>query len=431
MRRRLVLAIAGVAAAAVLLFAVPLAVVLQRTYRDEELLRLQRDTISATRAINPAAPSADPIELPRSTDQLTVYSRAGRRVAGHGPPVADAVVRQAQTSGRPSDRVAGGRLVVAVPLLDNERVVGVVRSERSQANVSDAAGRAWLLLLGAAAAIAVLAVLAAVVLARRLAAPLERLAGAARQLGDGDFTTRAPRSGVAELDAVGAALDATAGRLDDLVARERAFSADASHQLRTPLAALRLEVEAMELRGESPEAVARAIAQLDRLEETIGVLLAVARDTPRGDARADLAALADEVEQRWRGALAAEGRPLRIAIRASEPVVRAAPAVLDQVLDVLLANAARHGGGAVSLTVREADGSIAVDVGDEGAGFAGDAEAAFARRSGSGDGHGIGLALARALVHAEGGRLLVTRAAPAPVLTVLLARRSRGADAPG
>jgi signal transduction histidine kinase len=425
-RRRLVLAIAGVAATAVVLFAVPLALVLQRTYRDEALLRLQRDTISATRAIDPAAPAGDPIELPSSADALAVYARGGGRTAGDGPATADAVVREALATGRPSDRVAGGRLVVAVPLLDNERVAGVVRAERSGSGAADAAGRAWLLLLGAAAAIAVLAVLAAVVLGRRLAAPLERLAAAARRLGDGDFTTRAPRSGVAELDAVGAALDATAVRLGDLIARERAFSADASHQLRTPLAALRLEVEAMELRGESPEAVARAIAEVDRLQATIEVLLSVARDVPRGDARADLAALADEIEPRWRGMLAAAGRPLRIAVRAPEPVVRAAPAVLEQVLDVLLGNAVTHGAGAVSLTIRDADGWIAVDVADEGAGFAGDAEAAFVRRAGSGDGHGIGLALARALVHAERGRLVVTRAAPAPVLTVLLSRTSPG-----
>jgi signal transduction histidine kinase len=161
------------------------------------------------------------------------------------------------------------------------------------------------------------------------------------------------------------------------------------------------------------------------------VLLSVARDAPRGDTRADLAELAGEVEQRWRGTLAAQGRPLQVALRASEPVVRAAPAVLGQVLEVLLDNAATHGAGAVSLTVRDADGSIAVDVGDEGDGFAGDAEAAFARRSGSGDGHGIGLALARALVQAEGGRLVVTRAAPAPVLTVLLASSSPGGGEPG
>ena len=66
MRRRLVIAIAGVAAVAVLLLAVPLAIVLQRTYRDEDLLRLQRDTVAATRGIDLSARRSDPIELPRS-----------------------------------------------------------------------------------------------------------------------------------------------------------------------------------------------------------------------------------------------------------------------------------------------------------------------------------------------------------------------------
>jgi len=427
-----VLAIAGVAAAAVLLFAVPLAVVLQRTYRDEELLRLQRDTIAATRAIDLTAPSSDPIELPPSRDALAVYRRgagrvAGRhpsRVAGRGPAAADAVVRAALASGQPRDRTLDGRLVVAVPLLVGERVAGVVRGERNDARASRDARRAWLTLLAGVVAIAALAVVAAVVLGRRLAAPLERLAAAARRLGHGDFTTRAPRSRVAELDAVGEALDATAARLDDLVARERAFSANASHQLRTPLAALRLELESMELRGDAPEDLPRAIAQVDRLEATIAVLLSVARDAPRGDAVTDLAALTDAIEHRWRGPLAREGRPLRVAIRSDRPAARAAPGVLDQVLEVLVANAALHGRGAVTLTVRDADGSVAVDVGDEGQGFAGDVEAAFARRarSGTADGHGIGLALARALVQGEGGQLLVARAAPRPLLTVLLAR---------
>jgi hypothetical protein len=72
-RRRLVIAIAAVAGAAVILFAVPLAVVLRHSYRDEDLLRLQRDTIAATRGIDVSSQHGDPIELPRSADTLAVY----------------------------------------------------------------------------------------------------------------------------------------------------------------------------------------------------------------------------------------------------------------------------------------------------------------------------------------------------------------------
>jgi signal transduction histidine kinase len=412
MRRRLVLAIAGVAAAAIVLFAVPLGVVLQRTYRDEELLRLQRDTIAATRAID-IGDGRDPVELPRSRDALAVFDSAGRRLAGAGS--ADAAVRTALRTAKPADGTAGHRLVVAVPLLSGERVTGAVRAERSDGEAAHDARRAWLVLGAGAVALIALAVVAALLIARRLTAPLERLAVAAGRLGEGDFAARSPRAGVGELDALADALDSTAGRLDELVARERAFSADASHQLRTPLAALRIELEALELRGED---VTAALGQVERLQQTIETLLAVARDTPGRDVRADLALLADGIEARWHGPLARTGRPLRVVVAAPEHVARASPRVIGEALDVLVENALQHGEGPVTVTVRQAGAALAVDVADAGGGFDGDPEAAFARRAG--DGHGIGLALARSLVQAEGGRLLVTRAAPEPVLTVLL-----------
>ena len=128
MRRRLVIAIAAVAGAAVILFAVPLGIVLQRGYRDEDLLRLQRDTIAATRAIDLPSQHGDPVELPRSAATLAVYDRSGRRVAGRGPATAPSVITTVLRSGRPADDAHGGRLVVAVPLLVQERVIGAVRA---------------------------------------------------------------------------------------------------------------------------------------------------------------------------------------------------------------------------------------------------------------------------------------------------------------
>jgi signal transduction histidine kinase len=422
-RRRLLLAIAGVAALAVILFAIPLALALERTYRDDELLRLQRDAVAATRAID-VGPGADPVELPPSPRAVAVYDGSGRRTAGRGGPArADALTREAIAGRRPVDRATRGRLVVAVPLVVGERVTGALRAERSDAAVSSRAHRAWLALAGLALGVLALATAAAFLLARRLAAPLERLAGAARRLGDGDFGARAPRAGVAEVDEVGAALDVTAQRLDDLVARERAFSADASHQLRTPLAALRLELEALELRGEELPA---ALAQVERLQDTVETLLTIARDAEPATASADLAVCADAAERRWRGPLAAEGRPLRVAVTAADPVARAAPRVVDEILDVLLANAHVHGEGAVTATVRDAAGWLAVEVADEGPGFAVTPEEAFTRRSGSNGGHGIGLALARSLAHAEGGKLELVETARCPVVRLLV----RSASAP-
>jgi signal transduction histidine kinase len=418
-RRRLVIAIVAVAAGAVLLFAVPLAIVLERSYRDEDLLRLQRDTIAATRGIDLSSQRNDPVELPATRDALSVYDRAGRRVAGDGPPTAPALVRSVLRSGQPSDYADGGKLVAAVPLVVDERVTGAVRAVRAGAGAARDTHGAWLVIAASAAAVIAAASLAALVLGRRLAAPLERLAGAARRLGEGDFSVRAPRANVPEVDAVGGALDMTAQRLGDLVARERAFTTNASHQLRTPLAALRIELEALQLDDPGAAEPAAALAQVDRLQSTIDTLLAVARDARRPDDTADLLRLLDEAEARWHARLAKDARPVRSRSTASRPVARASRRVVDEIVDVLVDNAHVHGAGAVTLTLRELDGWLALDVADQGPGFPDDPERVMSRPPAA-NGHGVGLALARTLAHAEGGRLVVTSPGPAPVLTLLL-----------
>lgn len=427
MRKRLVLAITGVAAAAVLLLALPLAVVLRNNYRDDELLRLQRDTAAATRQVDVSASLKDPIELPASRDGLGAYDKAGGLVAGDGPPRADAVAVRAIESGRIADSAAGGQFTVAVPLLVHERVAGALRAVRNDDAVSDRTEKAWLALGGLALAIVGLAAGAAALLGRRLADPLERLAALARRLGEGDFSVRAPHSKMPEADEIGEALSATAERLGELLTRERAFSADASHQLRTPLAALRLELEAMQLNRDEPE-LERMLRQVDRLERTIQTLTTVTRDTDRKPGRTELASLMAAVEERWHGRLAAEGRPLRMGPDQGL-VARAAPGVVSEILDVLVDNAQRHGAGVVSVSTRQAPkGTIAIDVLDEGAGISGEPEAIFARGHGSsdGNGHGIGLHLARSLAIAEGGSLVITRAGPSPTFTLFLPGAPRG-----
>jgi signal transduction histidine kinase len=423
-RRRLVVAIAGVAAVAVLLLAVPLGVVLSRHYRDEELLRLQRDAVAATREIDVPTTTGDRIEVPRSGDTLVVYDRAGHRLAGRGPARAPATVREALRRGRVADASGKDRLTVAVPLLVGERVTGAVLAERSDDGAESDARGAWVVLGAVALGVVALAVIAAILLGRRLARPLERLAGAARRLGHGDFSARSEHTGIPEVDEVGAALDATAARLDELVRRERAFSADASHQLRTPLQALRIELEGLELRGDTTPEIAAAIAQADRLGATIDTLLAVARDADRREAVADLGALLDDAESRWRGMLAESGRPLRVRLRTDTRRARASGPLVSEVLDVLIANAQRHGAGAVTLTLRQRDGWLAVDVADEGPGFS-DPERAFVRRAGDGGGHGIGLALARSLAEAEGGGVTIADPGPSPTVRLTLAAAPR------
>jgi signal transduction histidine kinase len=191
-----------------------------------------------------------------------------------------------------------------------------------------------------------------------------------------------------------------------LFAREQAFTADASHQLRSPLTGLRLTLEA-ELahpRPDQREAITLALGDVDRLETTIEDLLALARDTAASRTPVDLAGILASLERRWRAGFVRAGRRLTVdsGTEATSPTVSGA--ALSHVLDVLLDNAQRHGAGDVHVGVRQLPAAVTLTVTDHGPGIV-DCAAVFERRHSPGGGTGIGLALARRLTEAEGGRL--------------------------
>lgn len=420
MRRRLVLVVGSVTAVALILVAAPLAFVLKRNYQDEELLRLQSDTVASTRGIDLSNARNDPIEVPQSDATISVFDRGGTLVGGAPAPAQRALVMEANASGRIAQASPSGMLVVAVPLSTNERVSGVVLARRDDSVVDSRSRDAWLAIAALAIGIELLALLAAVLIARHLAKPLESLGSLAERLGEGDFSVRAHRTGVAETDAVADALNATAARLGEMVARERRFSTDASHQLRTPLAALRLELESAALEAGPSPANDRALTQVERLDRTIETLLAAARSTNREPAVADLDLALREVEERWRGVLAGAGRPLRTHRTCERSQGAISQAVLSEILQVLLENAHIHGSGAVTVTVRDASDALAIDVADQGPGFDESPVADQPASSSPHDGHGLGLALARSLAQAEGAELRVSRSRPGAVLTLFV-----------
>jgi signal transduction histidine kinase len=314
-----------------------------------------------------------------------------------------------------------GELVLAVPVVNGARAIGVVRAALPVSDLYLRVGLIWL----AMAALAVVAIGASWLMARRsttrLVRPLEELAAAAERLGDGDFTARGPRAGIAEIDQVGEALDATATRIGETLERERAFSAEASHQLRTPLTGLRLQLEAaLETPDSDPYTAIRAgIASADRLERTIEDLLALGRERRAPRAELALDVLLEEVRQAGEALLAPHGRTLRI-IREDPPPARAAAAAVRQVLGVLLDNAATHGRGTVTVVARDAGDALAIDVADEGPDL-GETDPFATAPSG----HGIGLRLARSLAEAEGGRLRLHLPSP-PTFTLLLPAAEHG-----
>jgi signal transduction histidine kinase len=248
--------------------------------------------------------------------------------------------------------------------------------------------------------------------ARRLARPVETLAASASRLGDGDFTVRAEPSGIPEIDTAATALNNAAARIGDLVDRERAVTAHASHQLRTPLAGLRLSLEnALHTPGaDYPTATREAVAAADRLERTIDDLVMLARNHDRRTTEPpDIPALLNEIEAVWHGLLAKSGRSLQVITDLQLRPPRFSTAAIRQILTVLMDNAARHGAGRVTVHARETITTAAIDVSDEG--VEGSIDDGVLNRP-QGDGYGIGLRLARSLAEAEGGRLLQTGRAP-------------------
>jgi signal transduction histidine kinase len=419
MRRRMVGLAVTAAVVAISLFGVPLAVLVARYLLNDERAELEHaaDVVALTLAAD-LARDTTPTALPAAPPAVDVafYDRAARRDLGTGPDVLEPAVAEV-LSGEVEPGDSATELVVGVPVVDDGDIAGVVRVSSPRAGTYLQIGLVWLLM----AALGAVAVGVAWLMARRqgarLAGPLEQLAGLARRLGDGDFSVRAGPSGIEEIDAVGAALERTAERIGETLARERAFSADTSHQLRTPLTGLRLGLEAA--LDTPPErltvpgltaAVLAGIDTCDRLEQIADDLLALARDTNRGG-RLDLGGLLDQLCREWQDGLVASGRRLRVVVAAGLPDAASSTAAVRQVLTVLIDNAARHGAGAVTVTARDAGEALAVDVEDEGPGIPDDAEL-FVRRSRTADGHGIGLALARGLAEAEGGRLVLTGQSP-------------------
>jgi signal transduction histidine kinase len=281
-------------------------------------------------------------------------------------------------------------------------------------------------------AVLAVAVLVAIILSRRLSRPFIELAGAAERLGEGTFDVDIREQRLPEAAAIARALERSKERLAELVHRERAFASNASHQLRTPLTALRLQIEDLTLQPELVgdtvrQELATAIAEIDRLSETVTSLLNLARSGSLG--AGDEVRLDDLVVQtamRWRPAAVRAGRLLEVA--ASEPVqVHSPAAAICQLLDVLIENAIDHGAGTIHVELVKATEHAQVLVRDDGPGIA-PAEAAtvFSRRGRgrSSTGEGIGLALAAEVAQSLGGRLAVRPGAPTTFELILPTRRS-------
>ena len=390
---------------------VPLAIVVSRYYENAATVTLQRRAADALADIAQPADRlpSDDADGKTDTPEFGVYDGTGTLVAGKGPELADQATRLAFTGG-PSLAHEAGMLVYAVPRVQRNpaSIVAVVRVEEAQSNITGRVHRAWQIMALAGLAALALAWIVATALARRLARPIAELAASAERIGAGGVLLAYNRTGVSELDVLGETLTSSSVRLAELLARERTFTSDVSHQLRTPLAGLRLRIESVVDRG---PVRSELLTELDRLQATVEHLLALNRDSLRAGSTQSLADLVSAAAVRWRSRLDAFGRRLQVSLDEGLGSVKGSSIALAQILDVLIDNAMTHGEGTVALVVRSIAGGAAIDVTDEGDGVdASEAEKIFERHHGRGN--GIGLALARSLTEAEGGRLIMTQFRP-------------------
>jgi signal transduction histidine kinase len=345
-------------------------------------------------------------------DATVVLDATGRVVARAGPPLAPALLARARAGA--SALAASDAVVIAEPIRDGSRALGRVVLVRGTGPLEDRRTMLWLaLVLAAVSALAVGALLAWSI-AHWIGRPLTALAGAARSIGAGDTSARADDSaGPRQVRDVASAFNTMATRVASLLDAQRAMTAEVSHQLRTPLAALRLRLELLghELDGAPATEVEGMLDETSRLARLLDGLLAVARAEaiPPTPTAMELHVIAAERLTAWQPV--AGEQDVRLDLDAEDAVVVATPGHLEQVLDNLLDNAIRATppGGRIVVGVRAGRGQSSLTVRDSGAGMTEEQRGRVLRRyvtdrDGEG-GTGLGLAVVNRLIEIDGGTL--------------------------
>lgn len=436
MTRRFVLAFLALTVFVLMVLVVPLGISASNRERDRLTLDLERDArVIGSFAEDTLEGLADEDlqavadDYAERTGARAVIVNARGRVRGDSDPVegagnyrdrpeiADALEGQLATGTRRSDTLDTDLLYVAVPVASSGEVHGAVRLTYPTTEVDKRVQRVWLTLGGVAVVSLVAAGAIAVALARSVTRPLRELQAAATALGAGDLSVHAPDDhGPPEVRALARAFNDTSRRLEELIGAQDAFVADASHQLRTPLTALRLRLENLEVGAEAPAAaeLAAALEETGRLSRLVDGLLALARaDKAASTATAiavDLQSVLEERRDIWLPV--AEEREVGLVVEPGLPLRGlATPDRLSQVLDNLLDNALEvaPAGSAIRLAVVATPTGPALHVRDEGPGMTSDQrERAFHRfwqgpeDTGS---SGLGLAIVQKLVQADGGHI--------------------------
>ena len=432
LRSRIMVAFAYLLLLAVVALSVPLGINVARRARDDFAVqlnnRVERAAAEAPQALREGSEALN--EMVREQPELGRVIVTDRE----GTLLADSIERRrigrdyryrpeivAALDGRTTRLVrdyanAGLQYVVASPVIDGGRVVGAVRINQPVAAI-DAVVRTRLLYLAAGSiGVLLMALLVSVVIGRSLTRPLRRLSDVATRIGDGDLGAQAPESGQREVAEVAVALNGMSRRIDQMLAAQTDFVANASHQLRTPLTGLRLRLEGLQAAG--VEGAAAALAETDRLASLVDDLLTLMRagTEPLAPETTDLTTAAQSAVDRW--TMTAVDQEHRLVLEGDDAPrpVTASATDLAIIFDNLIENALKYTPPSTTITVSlsQVDGGALLAVADDGPGMAEeDRVRAFERfyRGSSGvavKGTGLGLAIVRQIVERWGGTVAIT-----------------------
>jgi heavy metal sensor kinase len=271
----------------------------------------------------------------------------------------------------------------------------------------------------------ILAVIAGRSMAGIALRPLERLAAAARTIDATNLRQRLPVRGSGdELDEVAHAFNDTLARVEDAVGEMRQFSTAIAHELRTPIAALRGEIELAAMKtgatAEQREIAASQLEELDKLKRLIDQLLTLARaesgQIPLAHERVELAPLVQSIVEQLESVAQARGLTLTAEV-AARPAISGDPSWIERLLLNLLDNAFKFtpSGGSVTVRLSESDANAELEVRDTGVGMTSDVVPhVFERfyrgdpaRSAGGFGVGLGLSLVKWIVDRHNGTVSV------------------------
>ena len=357
-------------------------------------------------------------QVEQADNGLVIYLTGGRVLDAKGQMPAGQwrqLAAHVAETGQAFTGTMGSQAIAAVPVFNAgrlvETVLGTVILVRPTASLDREIAAIWVL-FGTICVVAMIgAALLAFGLARWVSRPLKGLDAAARRLADGDLEIRAKvESGPPELRRLGTTFNTMAGRLEALVHGNRAVIADVSHQLRTPLAALRLRLDLLadDTDPETGHELAGALDELARLSRLVDGLLTVARaeNVVPVPTAVNVAEVARERVVAWHPV--ADDRSIVLVTSPAKPVLAwIGEGHLDQILDNVIANAldALSPGHMVRLTTTPTATGARITVSDNGPGMsAEDRERAFLRfTTSSPTGTGLGLAIVHRLAISNGG----------------------------